>query len=280
MSENTALILSGDGYNLAIAPEAEALKAELLQHSALIVEVKDATASDTARNQIKKLAAMRNLVEKSRNTVKAPVIKIGKDIDDKAKEFVSEIAAEEDRLKLCVADFAAEVERERQRILREMEAKRQAEAKAAAEAEAARIKAEQEATHAAFLAEQARKAAEAKMWEEDEAEAAKAKEEAAKAEEAARLAQVEQDRLAAERAAAAAVVTVPVFVPQAAAGTKMVPDFEVLNIDALYQYSALLVTMEPRRSEILALIKSLTKDGALPEIPGLRVFEKVAVSTR
>jgi uncharacterized membrane protein YqiK len=279
MSTNTALILSGSGYELAIAPEAEAQKAELLKHSALITEVRDASASDAARNQIKKLAAMRNLVEASRKQVKEPVLKIGKDIDSKAADFVAEIVAEEKRLTGHVGEFAAEVERERQRVLREMEEKRRAEEKARQEAEAARLKAEQEAAHAAFLAEQARKAAEAKEWEEDEAQAAKAREEAATAEAAAKAAQAEQDRIAAA-AAAAAAPAVPVFVPQAVAGTKMVPDFEVLNIDALYAYSASLVTMEPKRSEILALIKSLTKDGNLPEIPGLRVFEKPVVSTR
>ncbi len=278
MSTDTqTLILAGEGYQLTIAPEAEAQKAELLKHAALIVEVNDPESYEAARNQIKKLAAMRTAAEKSRKTVKEPVLKIGKDIDGKAADFCSELVASEKRLAEMAGDYAEKVERERQRVLREMEEKRRAEEKARQEAEAARLKAEQEAAHAAFLAEQAQKAAMAKEWEDDEAEAAKAREEAAKAEAAAKAAQAEQERIA---AAAAAVPAVPVFVPQAVAGTKMVPDFEVLNIDALYAYSASLVTMEPKRSEILALIKSLSQNGKLPEIPGLRVFEKPVVSTR
>ena len=266
MSNNTALILSGNGYELSIAPEAEAQKAELIKDASLIVEVRDTPSSDAARNQIKKLAAMRNLVEKSREDVKKPVLAIGRDIDAKAKDFSTAIEAEEKRLTKLVGDHAAEVERERQRIAREMEEKRRKE-----EAERARIEAERIAAEKA--AEEAKRQANAAFLAEDEDAAAKAEQAAKEAADAAAKA-------AAEAEAAKAAVTVPTFAPEKPQGVKFVPDYEVENIHALYAYSASLVTLEPKRSEILALIKQLTEGDTLPEIPGLRVFQKAAVSTR
>lgn len=262
----TALILSGSGYELSIAPEAEAQKLELIRDADLIAEVIDAASCDAARNQIKKLAAMRNLVEKSRKDVKEPVLAIGRDIDTKAKGFVGDIEARETRLTKLVGDYAAEVERERIRVAREMEEKRRREEAERQRIEAERIAAERAAEEAkrkaneAFLAEDdsAAEAAEAQR-KEAEAAAAKAREEAE---------------------AAKAMPAVPTFAPEKPAGVKFVPDFEVENIHALYAYSASLVSLEPKRSEILALIKQLTQGETLPEIPGLRVFAKSVVSTR
>ncbi len=281
-SETQTLILAGNGYELSIAPEAEAQKAELLKRSALIVEIKDPTAFEAARNELKKLAAMRNLVEKSRKTVKEPVLQVGKEIDAKAADFTANLNTEEKRVTKLMADYSAEVEEQRQRALREIEAKRAAEAKAAAEAEAARIKAEQEAEKARQEAEEKRKAAEAAMWEEDGAEAAKAKEEADKAAEAARVVAEREAALAAEQAAAlAAAAATPIqVVPQAVSGTKFVPDYEVEDIHALYQHNAGLVTVTERRSEILDCIKRMTIGDDLPKIPGLRIFKRPVVSTR
>lgn len=266
MSNNTALILSGSGYELSIAPEAEAQKTEIIKDAALIVEVRDTPSSDAARNQIKKLAAMRNLVEKSRKDVKEPVLAIGRDIDAKAKAFVTEIESEEKRLTKLVGDHAAEVERERQRVMREMEEKRRKE-----EAERARIEAERIAAEKA--AEEAKRAANAAFLAEDDDAAEKAEQAAKEAAEAAAKA-------AAEAEAAKTTVTVPFFAPEKPAGVKFVPDFEVENVHALYAYSSALVTLEPKRSDILALIKQLTDGDTLPTIPGLRVFNKPAVSTR
>ena len=255
-----ALILSGTGYELEVAPNIIEQKTELLKFSALIVTVTDPVSSDSAGQQIKKLAAMRNLVEKSRTTVKAPVLAVGKRIDDLAKEFQAALNEEENRLKRLQGDYAAAVLAERNRILREQEAQRQAEAKRLADEKAAADKIEAD-----------RIAAEQAVWEadspEDEAAAAKAIEDAKAAELA---------RLEASAKAQAAVVT-PAFVPEAPKGVKMVTDFEVLDIDRLYRVDASLVKMEPKRAEILAAIARLTVGETLPEIPGLRVFLKPQV---
>jgi hypothetical protein len=263
MNETKTLILAGDGYQLTIAPEAEAAKAELIKHASLIVEVIDPDANAAAGNQVKKLAAMRNLVEKSRTTVKAPVLQVGKDIDAKAAEFVADIKAEEARIGKLMGSYAEAVEAERRKILREMEAQRQAEEKARREKE-----------DAERAAEAARIAAEKAEWEavtpEEEAKAA-----------AALAAAEEKNKLAAEVAASISdIVKVVAIVPAKAEGVKFTVDFTVEDIDALYRYSPALVTMEAKRKDILELIKSLGADENQQIIPGIRITSKAVVSTR
>lgn len=262
-TENQTLILAGEGYNLTIAPEAEAQKAQLLKYAALIVEVRDNTASNAAVEQIKRLGDMRRIVEKSRKLVKEPVLDVGKDIDEKAKAFSKEIEAEEKRLSDLVAKHAQAVEAERQRVLREQEAKRREEERIQREAEAARLRAEQEA-------EAARKAAADAEWAEDPAVVAAAEAQAKQ----------KAEELAAAQAAAEAAKPAPQFdlVPQATSGVKFEWDFEVTDLHALYQHNASLVKMEAKRSEILANIK-LIAVGDDAQIPGLRIFKKPVVKS-
>jgi len=264
-----ALILSGEGYSLEVAPSVIEQKAELIKHSALIVSVNDAVSSDAAGNQIKKLAAMRNLVEASRKTVKGPMLEVGRSIDALASDFQAELTVEETRLKKLQGDYAMKVEQERQRVLREMELARQAEAKRIADEEASQ-------RAAAEAAEKARIAAEEAEWNatspEDEAKAKAA------ADEAARL---EAQRIAAAQAQAEKIAATPppapAFIPEAPKGVKMIADFEVLDLDALYRHNVGLVKMEPRREEILRAIAGQTIGDTLPTIPGLRVFMKPQV---
>lgn len=276
MKQTETLILTGEGYGLSIAPEAETLKATLIKHSALIVAVNDPAAADAARTQIGKLADMRILVEKSRKTVKEPVLAVGRDIDAKAAEFVEAIKSEESRVSQLIGEYAAKVEAERQRVMREIEAKRQEEARVAMEAEAARIKAEREAEAARIAAENAMFAASTPA--EDalaETAAMKARQAAEQAAEAAR-----QRAAAACDAEMARQAQPAAMVPEKVAGAKFVTDYEITDIHALYRHDARLVALTERRSLILSTIDSLTVGDALPEIPGLRVFKKAVVSGR
>lgn len=264
--QNETLILAGEGYELSIAPEAETEKATLLEHSTLIVEVNDPTAAEAAKNQIKKLAAMRNLVEKSRKTVKEPVLQVGRDIDAKAKGFLAELRVEEKRITGLVGDYAVEVERARREELRKMEEQRRKEEFERRAAEEARLKAEREAAEAKRKAEQA-------LWEGDDSATKEAEEKARiAAEEASRAAAEEQER------AEQATVHTPIAAP--VAGVKMEYDFEVSDIDELYRFNPSLVRMEANRSEVLAAIKRAAADGAEPVVPGIRIFEKAKVGTR
>lgn len=264
-TEIKTLILAGDGYALSIDPKAEELKSELLAESSKLTAVLDTASSEVAKEQVKKLARMRRLVEVSRNTVKAPVLQVGRDIDAKAKQFLADVQSEEERLKELVGDYAEKVEEARRKAIEE-------ERKAAAERE----RLEREAEEARLEAE--RKAAEAKKAEED-ALWADSEEATAKAQEAAKVAE-EQNQLAETVAASIQdIVQVVGIVPAKTEGVKFAYDFEVRNIDTLYRFSPSLVKMEPKRAEILAKLKEHTGDD-LPEIPGLTITRKPIVSTR
>lgn len=293
------LILKGDGYGLEIAPEAVEQKATLIQHAELIVEVNDHAASDAARSQVKKLAEMRILVEKSRNEIKKPVLAVGKRIDEMAAGFVVEITTQEKRITGLIGKYADEVEQvrlaaqreqariESERLRAEQEAARkraaeeQAALKAAADAEAARIQAEAAAKAAASapqdedeenIEEQIRLAAAL-----DAANAAAAQ----VAAQAAAAQQAEQNRLheAAMLAHEAAQASMLANTARTS-GVKYEPDYEVTDIHALYRHHADLVELTPKRREILNRIKSLMVGTDLPTIPGLNITKKAVVSTR
>jgi len=249
INETTALILSGQGYELTIATEAEDQKQELLSLAATIDQVHDNEESAQAQFASRKLAAMRIAVEKCRKEVKEPVNRIGKLIDAKAKEFVAEIEAEEKRITKLVGDHAAEVarlkaekEREERRLMEEARAKREAE-------EAAAAKAQSTGKISDIIA-------------------------AKKAEEERRAALDER------MAASTAVATTNV-----ADGVRFAWDFEVVDIDRLYKAHPDLVKLEVRRAEALAQIKLAADSGAdmnnaaWAEI-GIRPFQKAVVSSR
>jgi len=106
---DTTLILTGDGYQLFISPEAEARKASLIEKSSAITTVASNDDSSAAQRHTRALAAMRIEVEKSRKLVKEPVNRIGKMIDAAAADFLEEITAEENRIKKLVGAHAEEV---------------------------------------------------------------------------------------------------------------------------------------------------------------------------
>lgn len=287
------LLLTGAGYQLIVPPAAETKKAELIASAAAITIVNTPADAAIAREEIVSLAKFRNEIEKARELVKAPVLKLGKEIDTKAKDFGAEILTEENRLKKLVSDHALKVEAdrraaevERQRIEREAERQRQEAERKRREEEAARIKAENEAEQKRLSAEKAQAEADgddidaqlAAAAAIDEANAARAKaqaeaeaamlEQRRRNEEAAKIA--EQSR----RASFAAV--------QRTEGVKFATDFEVEDPHALYAYSAALVELTPKRKDILALIAQLEAKGGgvLPTIPGLKITRKPVVATR
>lgn len=240
---NTALILSGEGYALTIAPAAEAQKTELLAQATLITKVHDNDDSAKAQYASRSLAAMRIAVEKCRKEVKEPVNRIGKIIDQTAKDFVGAIEAEEKRITKLVGDHAAEVarlkaerEEEERRLMEEARQARQAEAAAAAQAESTGKISD---IIAARQAEEARHAALA-------------------------------ERLTASEAVAEA---------QIADGVRFAWDFEVTNIQALYFSHPELVELTPKRAQILAALKNIEPTGNT-DIPGIRAFKKAVVSSR
>lgn len=293
------LLLTGSGYQLIIPPAAESKKAELIASSAAITIVNTPTEAAIARDGIVSLAKFRNEIEKARELVKAPVLKLGREIDAAAKDFGAEILTEENRLKKLVSDHAMKVEAdrraaevERQRIEREAERQRQEAERQRQAEEAALIKAEKEAEAARIAAEKATTAAAEGQGEEeedidaqiaaskaiDEANAARAKAEA----EAKAAREAEQARAAEAARLAEEQRRADMMSRQGTSGVKFATDFEVEDPHALYAYSSALVDLTPKRKDILALITQLEAKGGgvLPTIPGLKITRKPVVATR
>ena len=254
------LILSGTGYGLEIDHSYIKRRDDLIARFSALGDITDPEQDRIISELIAEASEMRIVTEKGRKAVKQPALEFGRDTDEKASAFISPLAVKEQEAKKKRGDYAIVVQQERQRVLAEMEAARQAEAKrladeaaAAAKAEAARIAAEQ----AAFDA----------TTPEEDAAAEKAAADA----KAAELARLEA------AAKVQAVVTTPAFVPEAVKGVKMVADYTIEDIDALYRWNVGLVTLTERRKEILETIARQTIGDTLPSIPGLRVFLKPQV---
>ena len=292
MSTTTALAILGDGYQITITPEAEKQKATILTAARAVVAVTDTDSCDIAQSRLRSLASVRTAVESSRKIVKAPVIDLGKKIDGIAADFVADVVAEEARLSGLVTEYAREqqrihreaeiaAEQERQRVERERH-----EAEMAAQREAARIERERQAAErAAHEAEIARLKAEAAQSEEGQRAAREAQEKAlaaqreaeARAEAARRQAEADaaaaREREEAARIAAAAVITAP-----APAGVREEIDYEVEDILAFVAKFPQLCRIEPKRAEVLAALKkSFERNGKLPEVAGLRVFQNLKI---
>lgn len=105
------IILSGDGYELTIDPNAHVRKQAMLSASAAIAMVRTNDESGDARVHLSRLSAMRIEVDKCRKEIKEPVLRVGKLIDQAAKDFLSEIELEECRIKGLIGDHANEVAR-------------------------------------------------------------------------------------------------------------------------------------------------------------------------
>lgn len=288
----TALAILGDGYQIQITPEAEKQKATILSAARAVVAVTDADSCDIAQSRLRSLASVRTAVESSRKIVKAPVIDLGKRIDGIAADFVADVVAEEARLSGLVTEYA----REQQRIKREAELaaeqerqrveKERHKAEMAAQREAARIERERQAAErAAHEAEIARLKAEAAQSEEGQRAAREAQEKAlaaqreaeARAEAARRQAEADaaaaREREEAARIAAAAAVAAP-----APANVREEIDFEVEDILAFVAKFPQLCRIEPKRAEVLAALKkSFERNGKLPDVAGLRVFQNLKV---
>ena len=104
--ETNTMILSGQGYDFSIAPEALVQKQQLLDAASGVVMVTSNDESADAAFHMRKLAQMRILVEKSRKEIKEPVIRIGKEIDAAAAGFLVEIDAEEGRIRSLIGNHA------------------------------------------------------------------------------------------------------------------------------------------------------------------------------
>jgi len=248
MTNETALILSGEGYSLTITPQAEEQKRDLLVASAHVNSVTNNDESADAAYHMRSLAQMRILVDKSRKEIKEPVIRIGKLIDATAKNFLAEIEDEENRIRKLIADHANEVAR------------------------LAAIKAEEER----LTFEAARAAREAAEAAQDAAEATGKISDIVAAKQAD---QERQDTLAARMEASNELASTKV-----AQGIRFAWDFEVRDIRELHARTQGLTEITVKRSAVLAHLKEIEslmgEVESWAETVGLHAFKKPVISTK
>ena len=232
------------------------------------------TCSDTRQEIATALADVNRLlkeVEKGRTEVKAPVLALGRKIDAAAEEFSAPLAAAQKRLQSVLTEDA----KQQARITREAEEKRQAELRRQQEEERKR---QAEIDRQAREAEQARLAAERAEREAKTAEARAAAQEAARkaADEAAALAVQKEKEAAAAKLEQAELLCQPVA-PAKAAGTTVrnLWTFDVVDIHAVYKAHPDLVELTVKRADVLALIRSGTR-----EIPGLSIWQETTANAR
>jgi len=243
------LILAGDGYNIQIAPEALARRDELLDAACTVKAVTSNDESADAAFHMRRLAQLRIEVDKSRKEIKEPVIRIGKLIDETAKQYLADVDFHETRIKKLIGDHATEV---------------------------ARLKAEKEAEErrAFEAARQAREAAEAAATAADAS--GKLRDIiAAKHAETARMEALDARMTASEEVATTKI----------AQGVRFAWDFEVMDMDTLYAEQPNLVELTYRRREILAWLSAIEAEKdrdpvKLAAACGIHAYKKPVVSTK
>lgn len=248
-----SLTLTGEGYAIAIAPECLTRRADLLARSAHIVAVNDDGGAETAREALKALKAFENAAERSRESIKAPVLEVGRRIDAAAKTLLESVRAESARLANLVKGYAVLCDQKRR--------------EAEDAARRAAFEAERQRKAAAQAAEAERIAAERAAMQSDRAAMEAAEAARLGAEKARRDAEIEQNKagMLAMRSQAAA----------APAGVKPVLDYQIDDMHALAMSRPDLVVITERRKELLALIRS---GESAPS--GVRVVQNFSVSTR
>jgi uncharacterized protein YjbJ (UPF0337 family) len=105
MSTEALISLNNTTLTAEFTPQASKLKEEALTVSAAIGKVTDQAENANAVEAQKALAEVIKLVEQARKAAKDPVLAFGKKIDEQAKGFVEELAAEQWRVSRLVGDF-------------------------------------------------------------------------------------------------------------------------------------------------------------------------------
>lgn len=245
------LALVKQGAAITLAQEFAVAKMSALVASSQIEIVTNAEENATAVAAQAELTALIKWIESERKELKAPVIKLGREIDDAAENAVKELKSEQTRIAGEVGSYQQEL------------------------AEVARVAARKAAEEAARIEREAREEQE-RIEREQRAAADAARrvamEEAAKARNAAELqaaqerAKAEADRIDAEAKAAQenaaknaqqALSFIPApEAPQTVKGQAVREDWEITvsDIHLLYRANPNCVSLEPRLSEIRNLL--------------------------
>lgn len=261
-----ALSITGEGYTIALTPEALAAKQKAINEAKGIITVTTEKGAELARSSVKALKSFRTKIEASRKLVKEPILEAGRRVDKVAKDLSDELTAEEKRVEKLVLAFSTEQERQRQLI--------------AAEAERKRKEAEEEARKLQEAEEEARRAKDAALVEEassggstslaDIIARAKAIDEAEAAEKA-----VEERQAAASAASNLAVALERTASASSSVSVSKIIEFDVLDINEFFKAHPHLVSLAAKTAEVKAFLKAeKARLGKLPSIPGIRVYER------
>lgn len=249
------IVLNGvSGVELSITTAAHALKLSALSTARAVGHVTDTETQNAAVAAESNIAGILKQMEANRVEVKAPVIALGKRIDQIAADFCKELANEKTRLHSGIqANFRNEQERAAMekrladRVADMKRAKAEAEAKAIADAQAKIAAAALSAT----------------TQEQAERLDAEARELAVKAE----VAADKVDEIA------------PVATEAPARSEKMVVKtiwkHRITDIALLYAARPELCNVEPRTNVINAEVR-----GGMRECPGIEVWEETDVTVR
>lgn len=166
---DTALIVSGiDSPDISVNESLTEERDLALESASLVPRVTNPAQFAMATAAIGRLNSIAKTVETSRKEVKAPVIALGKRIDDVAAQFLGKVTTEVARLKSGASAYQAEVDRQArearekaERERREAEEKARREAEAKAKEEMAKAKTQEDLDRAAqTLADTEKKIAE------------------------------------------------------------------------------------------------------------------------
>lgn len=241
-----------DSITMSVDPAAVEQRDTAVAVAGFVTTVDSPEENEQAVDSLKELKVISKAVEAARKELKRPVTDLARLIDGTAEEFLKPVIVEETRLQRLCAGYQQRIEVERQKALKEEQAKRDAilaeERKKAQEIETARLKALAEAKTAA---------------DQDAANAS---------------AEAERKRLEdASAAKQAELIPVHGSAPQKVAGASVARpwQFEVLDLNALHAARPDLVEIVPRGRFIQDAIRN-----GVREIPGLRIWQDTQIRVR
>ena len=296
---NTITVLNSEIVTTSAAEEARIRRDDLLGLAKACPLVVNAETQAAATDLLRDLRSFAKTIETGRETAKAPVIRIGREIDALAQELSAQVEAEAKRISTVLGAYDTEQKRiaeakrqeayrEEQRIRREAEEKERAEQQRLAAVERAkqeelakelrRLQAEADAKAARARTEAGRERAAAEAEKQKEAAAQRAREEAAQREQEAleagkRRDEEEARRVAETRQAGLAMLTAK---PKGTSTSEKIM-YEVTDIVALYEAAPYLVTMEPNVAALKSALKGLQ---AGKHLPGVRHWYEASTITR
>ena len=239
---NEYLTISGvDHLAIASTDEARQRRDELLKLSARIEAVTTPEEALAATETMRELKRFTTQVEDAKKTIKGPVLDVGRRIDDTAKSLAAMVVGEYERIGRVLGVWQTE------------QRKREDEARRKAWEEEQRIK---------------REAAEKLREAEAKSRTAASFEKKADKIEAKAMEQIAETRTAAALVKAQRPAGVSV---------RRVPQFEVTDIEALYEAAPTLVVMTPNKAAINAMLRTLPEGKT---IPGIRHWFEEKASIR